>query len=65
MCGQQSSVNWDPPDVWTGPPAALYRSFNDNNGLILKEETQPMNSVPFVTGKVRNVSYNYLQCLEN
>ena len=38
--------------VWTGPTAALYRSFDHSDGLILMEEDVKIHEVSLVTGKV-------------
>ena len=44
---------WTPSDGWRGPTSALYRSFDNSDGLVFIEGTQEMNTNPLVSGKVR------------
>ena len=43
---------WSPPSDWSGPSAALYRSFDSSDGLVLIEASVLLSNVPLVTGKV-------------
>ena len=43
---------WTPPSGWTGPSAALYRTFDSLDGLVLMEGIQQIGAVPPVSGKV-------------
>ena len=49
---------WMPPGGWTGPPAALYRSFDGSDGLELYvgNETSEMNAPSLVPGRVRTIT---------
>ena len=46
------SETWTPRPDWTGPPAALYRSFDISHGLVLMEISQEINQLNLVSGKV-------------
>ena len=48
---------WNPPSSRNGPPAALYRSFNDLDGMILMEGTVRVDQIALVSGKVRSIKY--------
>ena len=50
-----SKGGWNSPSGWTGPPAALYRSFDTSDGLILVEGSSQIEPIPLVTGKVRSI----------
>ena len=54
-----SGKTWTPPPGWTGPDAALYRSFDNMIGLIYMEGTQQRNYTPLVAGKV---NYQFIVC---
>ena len=60
VCSQQSDETWSSPPSWSGPDAALYRSFDDSDGLVLREGFTMINIIPFVSGKVRNQNYQLL-----
>ena len=57
MCqGQSTAVGsdtWKPPDGWSGPCPALYRSFDTSASLVLMEGNNPIGDIPLVTGKAR------------
>ena len=44
---------WIPPSGWNGPSAALYRSFDISDGLVLMEGYVLMSNVTLVAGKVK------------
>ena len=58
------------PEGWTGPVAALYRSFDTSEGLSLMAGLVHSNFDPIITGKVNtaislthfgtNAKYNFL-----
>ena len=43
---------WFPPAGWTGPDAALYRSFDNMIGLVLVEGIKQRTYVPLTHGQV-------------
>ena len=57
VCSQQSIGTWNSTIGWSGPAPALYRSFDDSSGVVLKEGLTVMNNIPFMSGKVRNHNY--------
>ena len=40
---------------WSGPDAVLYWSFDSPDGLVLMEGSEPVGSVPLVSGQVTSV----------
>ena len=47
-----NSIAWLPPHGWTGPAAALYRSFDVPDGLTFMEGATEGDSVPLVCDQV-------------
>ena len=45
---------WEPLSGWTGPNSALYRSFDDLDGLVLMEGNERVDSITLVSGKVNH-----------
>ena len=42
----------NPRSGWNGPPAVLYRSFDNSYGLVLMERSLQINQINLLSGKV-------------
>ena len=43
---------WNPRSGWNGPPAVLYRSFDNSHGLVHMERSIQISQVNLLSGKV-------------